>query len=81
MISKELVKKASNMDVKLFEEGKDNLYFLVGYMVRYNKRFKNLVCNCESDAMWGNNMCSHRVAVVLKAKEIPTEIKDCLYED
>jgi len=77
MISPDLIKKANNMDVKLFEEGKDNLYFLVGYLVKYNKRFKNFVCNCESDSAW-NTPCCHKVALIKKSPLIPDEIKESL---
>ena len=77
MISPETVKKASNMDVALLEEGKDNLYFVCGYMVKYNKRFKNFVCNCEADAAW-NNPCCHKICLITKSPLIPDEIKESI---
>ena len=76
MISKAIWNKAQNLDVvKVFESGQ-SIEWVVGYIVRYNKRFKKFFCMCEGHTNYDIQSCSYKLATVLKGENVPEDIKE-----
>jgi hypothetical protein len=79
MISPEVIKKASNLALAVTDETKDNIWGIVGYPVKYSKRFRRMDCGCEAGSLWGTPCC-HKVAFLKLCKSIPDNIKETLYD-
>ena len=76
MISKKVYEKAQNLDVVKVFENDNRIEFLVGFIVTFHKKAKKFMCLCTGHSVYDIGACAYKLATVLKAKEIPEDIKE-----
>lgn len=81
MISKKVYEKAQNLDVIKVFENDNRIEFLVGFIVTFHKKANKFTCLCTGHSVFDIGACSYKLATVLKAKEIPKDIKETVEEE